>query len=309
VDHHPNNSRIVIEIGAPIDGNEKTSIRTALNFGKGAAEVQYEKLKSIIGAEEPNLSVVLVLTPAPGKHKELEELIKRILDGHEKGDFAREISKAFKEGLAAYSVLHSGSNVVLHIKPGPGVSEIISQQVEAILGLGIKDLASTEQASINSNLLSGIDFYDLLDLRSKGYTTTAAFWKSFVAELTVKSAAGSQLDTKIFEILKQFLPFISNSPLPLLQFLKSVDIDFSFKDVDELPASFKKGFLDDELSIQFPGVPINEKEGNDCKLFERITEVLQAKVDVYATLEKVVAAHISINAPGFGVALTTVKDA
>jgi len=307
MEHNPNNSRIGIEFGnAPTDGNEKCHVRAVVNFGSPAANLQYEKLKSIIGAEDPNLSVVVILTPAPGKHAELEDLLRRVLDGSE-GDstMVKDVSGMFQGGLASYNIINSGSNVVLHIKPGPAIADMIAQQAEVILGMGVKDLAGGEQATVSLSLLSGIDFNDLLEYHTRGYTTMAAFWTSFMVELTIKSLAGSQLNEKLLDLIKAFIPNLSGTPLPLLALMQKIDVDFSFKSADELPASLKKEFNDDPGFVQFPRVPKYEKENTECKLFEKITEILQAHVEVYATIEQVAAIHIDIRAPGFGVALTS----
>ena len=78
MENNPNNSRVGLELGtAPTDGTEKSWVKTSLNFGRNAADIQYEKLKTIIGAEDPNLAVVIVFKPCPGKHQEFEEILRR----------------------------------------------------------------------------------------------------------------------------------------------------------------------------------------------------------------------------------------
>ena len=306
MENNPNNSRVGLELGtAPTDGTEKSWVKTSLNFGRNAADIQYEKLKTIIGAEDPNLAVVIVFKPCPGKHQEFEEILRRLLDGSDESDLFRELSGLFQGGMASYNIINSGVNLVLHVRPGPAIADMITEQINMVLGLGVEELAGSEQAQVNLNLVSGIDFHDLLDFHTKGYTTMAAFWQSTLIELTVKSLAGSKLDEKLIGLVKNFVPFISGTPLPLLPLLKTVDVDFSFRSVDELPASIKKEFNDDPGAVQFPRVPKYEKEGKECKLFERITEVLQADIQAYITLEKVAAINIDIRVPGFGVALTT----
>lgn len=311
MEHNSNNSRIGIELGAPIDGNEKSSIKFAFNFGKAAADLQTEKLKGIIGAEDPNFSVVIVLTPVPDKEKELEAILKDIMRGKAKGKLARDASELLESGLVSYKVIHSGSNVVLLLKPGSANEAMLYEYLRVALEFGVQDLVNTEQAAINFNLVSAIDAYDLLDYHSKKYSTLAALWTSSMIELTIKTLEGSKLDTKLLNILKKLVPVISESPFPLLQFVKTVDVDFSFRDVDELPSSLKQFFGsedDDTTLIQFPRVPDHLKDSDEVVLFKRLTEVLEADIDVYVTVEKIAAAQLNVKIPGFGVMLTTPVD-
>lgn len=305
-----NCSRIGIELGAPLDGNEKSSVKLAINFGKGAADLQTEKLKSILGAEDPNLSIVIVFTPVPGKHQELETILLEIIEGKLKDKFTRDISKLFGSGLVSHKIIHSGSNVILLIKPGPTVEGMLKEQVGAFLGMGFQDLANSEQAAINLNLASAIEAYDLIEYHNKKYSTVAALWESSMIELTVKTIEGSKLDTKFLDILKSIVPFISAGPLPLLQLLKTVDVDFSFRGVEELPPTLKQTFLSgkNKFMVQTPRVPQTKIDSEELPLVKRITEVLQTGVDVYATLESVAAAHLSIKILGIGVIMTTPQD-
>lgn len=308
MESNPNNSRIGIEFGAPIDGNEKTSIKLAVNFGRGAADLQTEKLKAIIGAEDPNLSLVFVSTPVPGKSQEYEAILKGILEGQEKGgDNPQLVTGLIAQGLISYKIINSGDKSILILQPGAAVEPMIKEQVNMFLGMGVQDLADSEQAAINLNFVSAIDSYDLLDYHNKKYSTLAAFWTSSMLELTVKTVEGSKLSAKLLDLLKSIVPFLSATPLPLLQLLQSVDIDFSFRDVEELPPSLKLYFAtgDDKVSTQIPRVPIGQKDSEPAQLIKKLTEVLQPDVEVYATLDKVAAVQLSIKTPGFGVMLTT----
>lgn len=66
---------------------------------------------------------------------------------------------------------------------------------------------------------------------------------------------------------------------------------------------FSKG---DERHAHFPrpsnGQIYTEKYGD---LYMKLTEILEADMEVYATLEKAAAFHASVKLPGFGVALST----
>lgn len=307
MESNPNNSRIGVELGAPLDGNEKSTIKVALNFGRGAADLQTEKLKSIIGAEDPNLSLVFVLPPLPGKHQELEDVIREYIEGKYDNPGPKKLRGLVESGMITVRYFPSGSNVVLILQPGPLIEPIVKAQIERFLSMGIQDLADSEQAAINLNFASAIDGYDLLEYHNKKYSSLAALWTSSMFELTLKTVEGSKLDTKLLDLLKSMLPFLSGSPLPLLQFVKAVDVDFSFRDIEELPASLKEYFAtgDSKDAIQGPRIPQGLKTHPVGKLLERISDTLKSDVEVYLTLDKVAAINLSLKVPGFGDMLLT----
>eukprot|EP00331_Platyophrya_macrostoma_P033800 CAMPEP_0176439828 /NCGR_PEP_ID=MMETSP0127-20121128/20201_1 /TAXON_ID=938130 /ORGANISM="Platyophrya macrostoma, Strain WH" /LENGTH=136 /DNA_ID=CAMNT_0017824223 /DNA_START=15 /DNA_END=421 /DNA_ORIENTATION=+ len=132
----PSNSRIGVQFGKFAEGDEKTSIKVCVNFGKEAADLQAEKLKELLGGGDPNLSIVLVLTPPAGKQEELEAFLKSTLDGQEdivSNEIARELSRPFRKGDLTYTIKNSGSNVVLHIKPGEKMAEFAKQMAGMML--------------------------------------------------------------------------------------------------------------------------------------------------------------------------------
>mmetsp|Transcript_63714 Transcript_63714/g.74088 ORF Transcript_63714/g.74088 Transcript_63714/m.74088 type:complete len:315 (-) Transcript_63714:148-1092(-) len=308
MDSNPNNSRLGLQFGQYSEGTEKASFRKTINFGKTAANLQIEKLKSLVGAEDPNQSIILLLTPAPGMSVQLEELIKNLLSGNKKGRFAGDISSAFSEGIVSYNLIQSGSKLVVQIKPGPNTAPMVSQMMQMALGFGIGEVASTEQATVNINALSGIDFYDLLTLHEQGFTTGSALFKSFLFEVILKTVPGSQLDKKLLSILKMFIPVFSQTPLPLLELMQQVDLDFSFRSTEELPPQVREAFIDDPDLKYFPRVPKDLKQSEECKLFEEFVPLLGSNFEVFVTVEDLAAAHIDVNLPGFGTALTSPKD-
>eukprot|EP00331_Platyophrya_macrostoma_P019812 CAMPEP_0176465944 /NCGR_PEP_ID=MMETSP0127-20121128/37589_1 /TAXON_ID=938130 /ORGANISM="Platyophrya macrostoma, Strain WH" /LENGTH=286 /DNA_ID=CAMNT_0017858999 /DNA_START=28 /DNA_END=888 /DNA_ORIENTATION=+ len=283
MDQNPSNSRVGVHFGKPIEGNEKAYAKASINFGKAAADLQHEKVKAIIGAEDQNLSLVVVLTPVAGKQVELEELIKSALEG-----------------------------VILQIKPGESLTEMASQMLGMVLGFGVEEIAASEQASINLNLLSGIDFFDTFALHDQDFSTLSAFLTSFLGELTLKTNPGSQLGKKLLGILKQFAPMLSGTPMPLLELMSTVDVDLTFKSTDDLPHEIRS-----KLGIQrglkhglkyFPRLPDKVTSSPEGKLIEKFNNTLTSHIEAYATVENVAAIHLDLNLAGFGTALLTTKE-
>mmetsp|Transcript_6073 Transcript_6073/g.6676 ORF Transcript_6073/g.6676 Transcript_6073/m.6676 type:complete len:313 (+) Transcript_6073:33-971(+) len=308
MDQNPSNSRIGVQFGKFAEGDEKTSIKVCVNFGKEAADLQAEKLKELLGGDDPNLSVVLVLTPPPGKQEELETFLKSTFDAQDNSDqnqIARELSRPFRRGELTYSIKHSGSKVVLQLSPGERIAEFAKQMAGMMLGFGVEEIASTEKASVHLHLLSGTEFTEIPSLHEKQYSTFSAFLRSFLGELTLKSTPGTQLDKKLFALLKQVVPKFSKSPLPLLELVQSVDVDFAFQTADELDPEIRKNLTKDRDLKLFPRFPHALKDREEGRYIEKFVSLLTSHVEVYATLANVAAVHIEINTPGFGLALIT----
>lgn len=92
---------------------------------------------------------------------------------------------------------------------------------------------------------------------------------------------------------------ISGSPLPLLTLVKTVDVDFSFRDVEELASTLKQTFGtgNSKQMVQLPRVP--QLSSEEKERVRRITEVLQTEINVSARLESTAAAHLIVKVPGF----------
>jgi len=298
-------NRVGFQFGKAIEGAEKAFIKLAVNLGKPAADLQIEKLKPLLGTANPKYSIVVVLTPAPGKQDQLEELLTRVFEGQEeKNGISDEIYRFKKGPHVPFTVMKSGTKVVIHIDTA-GVVPIL---LAMFLGYGAEEIPATEQASINLNILSGIDFHDLLGLHEQGYSSLSAFLTSFLVELTSKSAPDSKLEKIILRAMQSFSPGLPSSPFPLLgALLQTVDVDFAFKSAEELPANIREAFCFDPALKYLPRTDKKVQESQEAKFLNKLKEVLSANIEVYATVEKVAAIHLEISAPGFGVALTTLK--
>ena len=301
-------SRVSLQVGEITEETTKSSINFKATFSKAAADSQAQKLGILSGLNpDPSLvdlSLVILFTPVPGKTQRLKELIEMLLSGEDTDlDIAADISELFDNKVLSYSFIETEDHLALRIKPGEAIEGVVSEFLQQyVVGGGLKDLASHEEATLEANISSGIDFYDLLELHKAGYTTLSAFFKSFQAELIGKAFKGSNFAKKIFDIVKSFLPFISETPLPLIQLLDTVDVDVAFRSIDEAPAAIKKsfGFFDfGELTL-FPRAP-KDVEAEEYELVRDLTGVLHPKIQVYATATGLAAAELSIKTPGFGV--------
>jgi len=308
MDQNPSNSRVGVHFGKPIEGNEKAYAKASINFGKAAADLQHEKVKAIIGAEDQNLSLVVVLTPVAGKQVELEELIKSALEGKEPGDLGSQLNKPFVKKKLSYTVAQAGTKVILQIKPGESLTEMASQMLGMVLGFGVEEIAASEQASINLNLLSGIDFFDTFALHDQDFSTLSAFLTSFLGELTLKTNPGSQLGKKLLGILKQFAPMLSGTPMPLLELMSTVDVDLTFKGTEDLPDEIRSKLGIKRGLKYFPRLPEKVTSSPEGKLIEKFNNTLTSHIEAYATVENVAAIHLDLNLAGFGTALLTTKE-
>ena len=80
-DKTTNNSRIGVQIGPNIDGNEQMWIRANVGLGKNLADAQSNELASTYQEEDTNLALVIVLTAANGKADDLVQVIETIMTG------------------------------------------------------------------------------------------------------------------------------------------------------------------------------------------------------------------------------------
>lgn len=295
-------SRVGLQIGDISEETAKSSIKFKATFNKAAADAQSQFLGSYLTGLNPDLSLVIVFTQIEGKFQALQELLEELLKGGvPEFSAADDISQLFNSGMLSYSFIETADHLVLRIIPGEAVESMVSGFLhEYGTSTGIKDLAVHEEATVTLNVLAGIDFYELLELHKNGYTTLSAFFKAFQVELIGKSLKGSNFGKKIHDIVKSLLPFVSEGPGSMFGLLDTVDIDVALRSIEEAPASVKKSFGSGGPLAFFPRAPSDLQKG-EYEFGKKLTEVLKAKIQAYATVDGIVAAEFSLNLPGFGV--------
>lgn len=78
-----------------------------------------------------------------------------------------------------------------------------------------------------------------------------------------------------------------------------MDVDFSFRDVEELASTLKQTF-GTENSKQMVQLPrVSQLSSEEKERVRRITEVLQTEINVSVRLESTAATHLVVKVPGF----------
>lgn len=70
-------------------------------------------MKELLGSEYADLPIVVIFSTEPGRVQELEEVIKEDIEKRDK----RANLKTGKEEFTCFKITHSGSKLVLQIKP------------------------------------------------------------------------------------------------------------------------------------------------------------------------------------------------
>ena len=303
-----NTSRIGINIGAPVDeSNEKSAIKIKVGIGKACADAQLSETKALIGGAEVGLSALLSFVASPGKQQELATLIDDLFNGKLQNKFSKDISQVALSGMISYSIYQTdGNRVVVQVKPGALTEDMVTQSVTGVVqGFGVEAATSAEKSELTINASAGVDFHDALEGHSTGLSTLATFGKSFKLEINATSPTDSLVEKKMWEIVSQFQP---NSPLGLFKLLKTLDFDVTFRGIDELPADLQRRLKISKEMEKFPQTPKSREGSEEHLFFKQLVELMEPQIDIYATLENVVAIHASIRTPGWGKTFITVHD-
>mmetsp|Transcript_17861 Transcript_17861/g.20382 ORF Transcript_17861/g.20382 Transcript_17861/m.20382 type:complete len:310 (+) Transcript_17861:18-947(+) len=301
-------SRIGLQIGAPVEeGNEKCSVKVDVNIGKEAANTQLMESKALLGGVDVGLCALITLVAAPGKQQELAAVIEGLTDGKPDIKPAQELKQALLAGFVAVKVYQAdGNRVVIQVKPGVMTEDMITQQVTgAIQGFGIEAATTSEKTTVSIHAASGVDFHDALEGHKTELPTVATFGKSLKAEAVATGPANSLLEQKVWEILEQFQP---GTPAPLLKLVKALDIDLTFRGIDELPADLQRKLKIAKAMFKFPQTPKSQEGTPELAFFKQLVELLEPKVEITAALENVAALKLTTHTPGWGAAFTTTHD-
>ena len=122
--------------------------------------------------------------------------------------------------------------MVLKIKAGELVEGEVESQVQSVLSMGVQDLAAGEEATIKVNILADPDFNGLQTLSEQEKPT---IFNSLKTEIVASTPQGSELDKKILDLLKNFQSALTKTPLVLLQFVSTIDVDINFRGIEEVP--------------------------------------------------------------------------
>ena len=302
------NIRIGVDVGAPVEeGNEKSSVNLNINIGKASADAQLSEMKALIGGAEANLSALVSVVATPGNQQTLAETIENLFNGKDSKILPADITQAVANGLVSYKVYQvDGNRVVLQLKPGTATEQMVTAQINgALQGLGIEAATSNENVNISATATAGVDFYDALEGHKTGLSTVATFGKSFSFELKENAPAGSLVEAKVFELISQFKP---NSPIGLFKLMRSVDLSFSLRGIDELPADLQRRLKIAKNFEKFPQTLKSREHTEEYQFFKKIVALCEPQVDVYATLENVAALHLTMRLPGWGTGLITTYE-
>lgn len=292
-------SRVGLDFGETFDV-EQWSINAEISFGKDAVNSLMEKAKALLGPEEPNKSIAIVFTPAPGKAAELEEIIKQLIDGTNQSRFGIDISASVKAGIANYTVTQTGSKVIVHWKPGQKIETMMNELIEQFLG-EVAEVADSEKATANLTLSSGVSFKEWAAFHQEGFSSLSILLKSLAFALTVKAKKGTLLVNKALDILGNMDPELATLASPFSFLLAGIDANLSFKSLDEVPEELRKtiSLSNDTLNF-FPRPPVKVTETDEFTTFKRFVDAIESGVDVYASIGKIVGVHASLKMSGFG---------
>lgn len=297
-----NNSRIGVQMGASTDGNEKSSLKLEVSLGKNAAETQLEEIKQLTGGEgTSNVSVVIAFNATNGKQQELVSLIKNVFDGSlgDQNPLLGMVASAEGELYNFKIIENSDNKVILQVQAAGMAEEFILDQLKSNVGVGVEELAASNQATLSLNAFAGADFYEVKEAQKAGSWSIDTLSKSFKFEVLTQATQGSHLDKKLLSLLKGIHPYFSSSSLGFLQFLKAIDIDVNLRSLEELPEPLKEKLFDNNPMIKNFPQPIPGFE-----FIDKFVHVIEPEVTVYVTVQKVAAVRLNITLPGFGTAMT-----
>ena len=137
---------------------------------------------------------------------------------------------------------------------------------------------------------------------SQGEPFITAFLQSIKAQIQFK--VDQNLIAKVIETLKKKDKRLASTPIPLLQFFKSLNLFFAYKSANDLNPELRKVvFHEDNASdIRQHGFALYqmgppEKDMNDIR---KAIDLMDAGIEAYVTMKDRFAVHVTTNVPGLG---------
>jgi len=294
-----NKSKLSVIFGDEIGSNQQSSLHVELTLNKQKAQAQALKVKQmILNQVETATSLTFAFPCLEANQDTLINLLEGIFNGTAHTKMSSDIHHHYTAGRITYYFIKNQDKVILVIKPEGELSEIISGQLDFILSTeGMKDVIDNQQNRVLIDAKSINTFSDIEEFMQNGDSFIGALLKSLKFDLTLD--IHQDLLSSIIEILQALDPVFASSPIGFLQFFKNFNIDVQFSSSQELPDNiradlFSKGNIKNGLAVK------ESSPENDKKFWRSLVGLIEPGVEVYLTLEDVLALHLESNLPGFG---------
>ncbi len=292
-----NESKISVLFGDDFgDHDYKSSFEIAIDLNKDKAIQQANSLKALaLNQVETNNSLVFVFPCAQQDEEKLTQLLTSVFDGSAKTKMGDDLASFYSAGKIKYQVINAGGKIILAIRAGSDIEPLILGQINQILDMGAKDIVEKQQNKITISGKSLSSFGDINDLMGEGNTFFSALLKSLRLDLIL--SIDQNLLTRVIQLAQALDPRLEQSPLALIQYFKSFDIELKFNGTDDLPNQIRTHLYKNQLQR---GLVVSSAMGENDKVFWKdFAKVLNPGTEVFITLENIAAVHIKSNLPEF----------
>lgn len=291
-------ARIGVQVGEPLDGNQKSWLNLELNYGNSGATAVEEQMKELLKGEDPELSLILVLHARPDSKKELAQAAENILKNKYKSKTFAPALGAILMGVVGYKVISlDDDRVVVQFKPGMMSQKKVAEGVEQMTP-ALKP-AESEEGTLKFSVFTGADFYEMVQNYDAGFKALDTIMKAFKGELSLSSKHGFNVLKKFFEMIEAQNPYAPQMS-SLIGLLEFGEIDLTFKGFEEMPEELRKTMGDHEHWGKFPRYPVNKDDTATYDALNAIVDFLAPNFEVYTALKGVAGLKIDGNLPGFG---------
>jgi len=292
-----NESKISVLFGDDIAENDQKSLfQIVINVGKGSANQQANTLKALtLNQVETNNSLIIVFPCASEDQEKLAQKLHDLFNGTAKSKMGEDCTWAYSSGKIQYQIVNTGDKVILVVRPGDDIEALILGQVNQFLDLGIKEIVETQQNKITLTARSLNTFGDITNLMGEGNSFFSALLKSLKVDLVF--SMDQNLLTKVVQVIQLIDPSLEQSPLALIQYFKSFDIELKFSSTDELPNQIRTHLYRKQAQH---GLAISQHLPEaDKQVWREFTKLIEPGVEIYVTLEDIAALHIKSDLPEF----------
>eukprot|EP01017_Pseudomicrothorax_dubius_P037628 TRINITY_DN553_c0_g1_i1.p1 TRINITY_DN553_c0_g1~~TRINITY_DN553_c0_g1_i1.p1 ORF type:complete len:312 (-),score=101.52 TRINITY_DN553_c0_g1_i1:108-1043(-) len=289
-------SRVSLNFGNVKDSDPTNlRIRARVVMSKLAADSLVEKVLAESSQKaNPTSSIVVAFNVAEGNQPKFIEVLNRILDQESTSGVFGPLIKLKKKGLASFSTATHSSKVYFTITFSDALKDSFAEQLAAFTGLGLGEIASSQENEITLVISSKHDFNDLIALRHTEATMTAALFNHLRLEFVFKKH--KSLVVKLVEFLTNVDENITKEPaVQFLNFFVNLTLDLRFASTSQLNIELQKRMKSLIERIEEKKLPESA--------YEDITDLAtlcDGDIIINGALPGLVALNVEVSARGFG---------